>query len=1060
MSVEFASEMIGLRASHSGAPVDPAPVNGTSTLQAASPADPFSDERARPFLDALAERLEGELDATRGTRARYSSDAGLYRIPPLAVVFPASTEDILTTLELARAHGIPVTNRGGGTSCSGNAIGPGIVLESARHLNRVVSIDPEARTAVVEPGCIAATLQAAAAPYGLRFGPDPSSQNRATVAGMVGNNACGPHATAWGRTADNIVELDCVDGLGRRFTARREHDPELPEVPGLAALIDEHLAIIRTELGTFGRQVSGYSLEHLTPEGHRNLAAMLVGTEGTLVTVLSITVRLVPVPASPVLVVLGYPDMIRAADDVPALLEHRPLAVEGLDSRLVDVVRRHNGPGAVPELPEGEGWMMCEVGGDSPEDSLERARALADSAHTEAVGIYPPGDDAARLWRIRADGAGLGGRTPYDPATGKGNEQGWPGFEDAAVPPANLGAYLRDFTALMKEFDIDGLLYGHFGDGCVHVRLDMPLDTDEGVEHSYRFLKRAAACCASHGGSVSGEHGDGRARTELLRFMYSREMLDLFGQVKHLFDPDNLLNPGVLASPITPVLATSRGSLRRAMAAGIRPDLWILPGERIDWELVPDPQPGVDLVDDFLRRPASRSLPAAGGFAFREDHGDFANAIHRCTGVGKCRAGVSGAFMCPSWKATKDEKDVTRGRARTLQEAANGALVASIASPEVLEALDLCLACKACSSDCPAGVDMAKYRSEAFFRRYRGRLRPLSHYALGMLPRWTRLSARIPGAAGIANALLGVGALRRAVFSLIGLDARRPMLPLQSGTFERWARRRGSVAPAPPLAEGGASAAEGAAPSTTAGGFGPRDPQGRPYVLVWADSFSQTLDDTGARALVELLEANGFAVIVASDVCCGLTWITTGQLAGAKKRLGKLLGALAPFAANGIPIVGVEPSCTAVLRDDLLDLLPDDPRSALVSGRTFTLAELLALVPEDELSLPDLSGVEVVAQPHCHHYSVMGWAADRALLTRLGASVTELSGCCGLAGNFGMEKGHYEVSAAVAGQSLLPALEEHPDAVYLADGFSCRTQAAQLAGRRGVHLATLLGGGS
>ena len=721
MSVEFASEIVGLRASHSGAPVDQDPVNGTTALQAASPADPFREDGARAFLDALAERLEGELDATRGTRARYSSDAGLYRIPPLAVVFPASTEDILTTLELAREHGVPVTNRGGGTSCSGNAIGPGIVLESTRHLNRVVSIDPEARTAVVEPGCIAAALQAAAAPYGLRFGPDPSSQNRATIAGMVGNNACGPHATAWGRTADNIVELDCVDGLGRRFTARREHDPELPEVPGLAALIDEHLAIIRTELGIFGRQVSGYSLEHLTPERHRNLAAMLVGTEGTLVTILSITVRLVPIPASPVLVVLGYPDMIRAADDVPALLEHRPLAVEGLDSRLVDVVRRHNGPGAVPELPEGEGWMMCEVGGDSPEDSLERARALAAAAHTEAVGIYPPGEDAARLWRIRADGAGLGGRTPYDPATGKGNEQGWPGFEDAAVPPANLGAYLRDFTALMKEFDIDGLLYGHFGDGCVHVRLDMPLDTDEGVAHSCRFLERAAACCASHGGSVSGEHGDGRARTELLRFMYSREMLDLFGQVKHLFDPNNLLNPGVLASPIAPVLATSRESLRRAMAAGIRPDLWILPGEAIDWDLVPDPQPGVDLVDEFLRRPASRSLPAAGGFAFREDHGDFANAIHRCTGVGKCRAGVSGAFMCPSWKATKDEKDVTRGRARILQEAANGALVTSIESPEVLEALDLCLACKACSSDCPAGVDMAKYRSEAFFRRYRGR---------------------------------------------------------------------------------------------------------------------------------------------------------------------------------------------------------------------------------------------------------------------------------------------------------------------------------------------------
>lgn len=1088
MSVETASNTAASSFSHSGHPRDLAPINATTTLQAASPRDPFRTPQTRDFLNALAATLEGELDTTQGTRARYSSDAGLYRIPPLAVVFPATTADILTTLELARKYKIPVTNRGGGTSCSGNAIGPGIILESTRHLNKVISIDPHARTAIVEPGCIAATLQAAAAPYGLRFGPDPSSQNRATIAGMVGNNACGPHATAWGRTADNIIELDCVDGQGRRFTARREHDPAIPEVPGLATLICEHLALIRTELGTFGRQVSGYSLEYLTPEKHRNLAAMLVGSEGTLVTVLSITVRLVPIPPSPVLVVLGYPNMIQAADDVPTLMKHRPLAVEGLDSRLLNVLRQHQGPGSIPDLPKGKGWMMCEVGGDGLEDSLERARALAASAHTEAIAIYPPGTDATRMWRIRADGAGLGGRTPYNSATGKGNEQAWPGFEDAAVPPEHLGAYLRDFTALMAEFHIDGLLYGHFGDGCVHVRLDMPLDTDEGVAHSRRFLERAAACCASYGGSVSGEHGDGRARTELLRFMYSPEMLHLFARVKKLFDPDYLLNPGVLSAPVSSTYSTASissaepTSLHPAMAGeqGTAHEQHTRreekkTGEDFTEDLRCEVQPGIDLLDEFLRRPASRSLPAAGGFSFHDDHGDFANAIHRCTGVGKCRAGVSGTFMCPSWKATKDEKDVTRGRARTLQEGANGALIASIESPEVLEALDLCLACKACSSDCPAGVDMAKYRSEAFFRRYRGKVRPLSHYALGMLPRWTRLFATIPGAAKIAQALFSVPGFHRLVFSLIGLDPRRPMLALQSGTFTRWAKRQGLLAPSsPPCVEGDFSSTKTLSSSASdqqgthkqleahtlldaQGWLGPQDPQGRPYVLVWADSFSQTLDDSAARALVKVLEANGFAVIVSADVCCGLTWITTGQLSGAKKKLKNLLGVLSPFAANTIPIVGVEPSCTAVLRDDLLDLLPDDPRSTLVSAQTFTLAELLTqLPPHKRLALPDLSGVEVVAQPHCHHYSVMGWDADRKLLESLGAKVTELSGCCGLAGNFGMEKGHYELSLAVAGQSLLPGLDEHPDALYLADGFSCRTQAAHVAERKGIHLAQLL----
>ena len=1126
------------------------------------------------FLSDLRALID--VDPSVGTRARYSSDAGLTRIPPLAVAFPRTPEQALAAFDLARAHGVPLTARGGGTSCASNAIGPGLVLDFSRHMNRVISIDPEARTATVEPGCVGSTLQAAAAKHGLRFGPDPSSQNRATIAGMVANNACGPHATAWGRTSDNIVALDCVDGHGRRFTATTSHDSALRDVPGLASLIDSHLAPIRTQLGRFKRQVSGYSLEHLTPEGGRNLAAMLTGTEGTLVLILSVTVRLVPLPDAPVLAALGYRSMIEAADDVPALLTHSPLAVEGMDRRLVDVVRAHKGPGAVPALPEGEGWLLVEVGapGEDVTASLERARALcAASAAIDTV-VYPPGAQASALWRIRADGAGLGGRTPPDGAGG-GDQQAWPGFEDAAVPPENLGAYLRDFTALMEEFDIDGLLYGHFGDGCVHVRLAMPLETPEGVAHSRAFLQSAARICAAHGGSVSGEHGDGRARGELLRFMYSPEMLDLFARVKHVFDPGNLLNPGVLAAPMDEAEAASRARARalaaRALAAqdgggagssGNFGAGFVLgadaagpaPGRgaadmptslRADGSAgsarasddaaaagssrpsdVSGPlavaggqlelQPGVDPLDLNLRRVAARPMPADGGFAFTHDGGDFTAAVHRCTGVGKCRAGVSGTFMCPSYLATRDEKDVTRGRARILQEAANSQLVKAIDSPEVLEALDLCLACKACSADCPAGVDMARYRSEALFRTYRGRLRPLSHYTLGWLPRLTRVTARVPGLAAVANAIMSVAPLRSLAFRIIGLDPRRGMPALQSGTVTAWARRRNlladcvpagdaassftatssTAAPAAATSAAATSAAatdarehggtpassnsarerggtpassdsarerEAATASSTVGSpvlSGPRDPGGRPFALVWADSFSQTLDGAGARAVVDVLEANGFAPIVAPDACCGLTWITTGQLTGAKKHLASLLGILAPFAAAGIPIVGVEPSCTAVLRDDLADLLPEDPRSMLVSGATHTLAEVLSAVPESSRNLPSLEGVEIVAQPHCHHYSVMGWDTDQALLESLGARVTRLEGCCGLAGNFGMEAGHYDLSVAVASHSLLPSLSAQPDAVYLADGFSCRTQAAQLAGRGGVHLATLLAGRS
>lgn len=1022
------------------------------------------------FLAALP---QGVCDTSTGTRARYSTDAGNYRVVPEAVCFPTSTEDVLTILEACRTHKVPITSRGGGTSCAGNAIGPGIIIDFTRHLNKVISIDPEARTATVEPGCVQSDLQKAAAVHGLRFGPDPSSMNRCSIGGMVGNNACGPHATAWGRTSDNVISLDCIDGTGRRFTATLNHAGEIaiPEIPELAPLIDANLALIRTELGRFGRQVSGYSLEHLTPESGRNLAAMLVGTEGTLVTVLSITVRLVPLPTAPVLVTLGYPTMVEAADDVPTLLAHHPLAVEGLDARLVDVVRRHKGPGAVPELPEGQGWLMVEMGGDNAEDSLARAHALAEAAHTDAVLVYPPGEQASALWRIRADGAGLGGRTPVDPDTGEGNEQAWPGLEDAAVPPEKLGAYLRDFDALCAQYEVDGLLFGHFGDGCVHVRLNLPLETEEGVAHSRRFLEDSARLIARHGGSVSGEHGDGRARSELLGFMYSSDMLDLFGKVKHIFDPECLLNPGVLISPLSPTEEERRARV----------------GED-------DPQVGVDRLDHFLRRPDAQPIPAGRGFAFVEDGGDFTTAVHRCTGVGKCRASVPDAFMCPSYAVTGEEKDVTRGRARILQEAANGRLVASLASREVAEALDLCLACKACSSDCPAGVDMAKFRSEVFSRRFRGKLRPLSHYSLGWLPRWTRLVTRVPGAAFAGNAVLSVGFVRRLVFWMMGLDPRRKMARLQARSFrsqaglpQASADLAGELGDLPTLPYPEATPVSDMSPAnmsadavlntvtqevfagtfTTSGTMrhscaddswqsdGASD--GRPrYVVLWVDSFSDTLETRGAVDIVRVLEAQGFTVLLAPDVCCGLTWITTGQLESARSRLRDLVEALAPFAVNGIPIVGIEPSCTAVLRDDLVELLPDDPRAKAVKAAAVTLAELVMSLPEAERVLPDLSGVELIAQPHCHHYSVMGWSADRALLSSLGARVTELSGCCGLAGNFGMERGHYEVSVAIAERSLLPSLRANPGALYLADGFSCRTQARQLIGREGVHLATLL----
>ncbi len=722
--------------------------------------------------------------------------------------------------------------------------------------------------------------------------------------------------------------------------------------------------------------MSGYSLEHLLPENGSHLARALVGTEGTCGLLLEAELDLVPVPSAPTLVVLGYPDMPAAADAVPALLAHRPLAIEGMDARLVELVRRHRGPANVPELPPGGGWLMVEVGGPDQAAALVAAQALAADAGTRALRILPAGPEAAALWRIREDGAGLGGRTPS-------GAQGWPGWEDAAVPPERLGTYLREFEALMAEHGVDGLVYGHFGDGCVHVRIDLPLA--DAPQRMRPFITDAARLVASHGGSFSGEHGDGRARSELLPLMYSPEAVALFGRFKHLLDPSGLLNPGVLVAP--------------------RP------------------------LDADLRRPGARPLLASGGFPFGHDGGDVTTTVHRCTGVGKCRADLSGSggFMCPSYLATKDEKDSTRGRARVLQEMANGSVLQQgWASPEVHEALDLCLSCKACASDCPTGIDMATYKSEALYQTYRGKVRPLRHYLLGQLPRWARLAGVAPA---LANVPMGIGLLRKPLLRLGGMDPRRSVPLFAVEPFRRWRTRH-------------APAGDGT----------------RGEVLLWVDSFSDSFDPDVAKAAIRLLESAGYAVrLPAGHACCGLTWISTGQLDGARARLRGLLDQLAPWAGRGVPVVGLEPSCTATLRTDLPELLPDDPRSVAVARATTTLAELLEGARAGGWQPPSLDGVTVLAQPHCHQHATVGYGADTALLRAAGAEVSTVAGCCGLAGNFGMEAGHYEVSVAVAENGVLPALRAAaPGTVLLADGFSCRTQVADLAGAPSTTLAQLL----
>ncbi|MCW2566983.1 MAG: putative FAD-linked oxidoreductase [Mycobacterium sp.] len=938
-------------------------------------------EQAREALGRdLAAEVAGDVDFGTGARAMFGADASNYRRIPVGVVYPRSAEDVAVTLRYARDAGIPMTMRGGGTSIAGNSIGTGIVVDTSRYLNRVLAIDPDKRTARVEPGLVLNTLQRAAAPHGLRFGPDPSTASRCTLGGMIGNNACGSHSIAWGTTAQNVESLDLLRGDGTLMTVGSYSPDEWQDLltrPGRDGRIYRELQELegryrepwRTELSSYSRRVSGYGVDHLLPERGRSLAKALVGSEGTCAVVVGATVRLVAPPPARVLVVLGYTDDIAAADTVPALLELGPLTVEGLDSELVAVV------GSAPALPAGSAWLFVELGGDDAADALARAHATVAAVGSAAVDarIVTDPADAARLWRIRADGAGLATR---DASGG----EAWPGWEDSAVPPERLGSYLREFRALLRRHGLRGLSYGHFGEGCIHVRINFDMLSDHGVGVFRSFLEEAADIVVAHGGSLSGEHGDGFARSELLSRMYSAPVLDSFAAFKRVWDPDGVLNPGVVVDPVP----LDEGLRHRRSARA------------------------VDLPTPALH--------------FPEDNGDLATALRRCVGVGKCRSDV-GAVMCPSWLVTGEEKHSTRGRARILQEIVNGEFVEDgFRSKDALEALDLCLSCKGCSSDCPTGVDMATYKAEFLHQHYKGRVRPMAHLSMGWLPLTARIATRL---APVVNAVTR-SRLSGLIKRLGGIDPQRQIPEFAPRSFVSQHRR----------------------------GFGRQT--GRPVVL-WPDTFNNHLSPSVLSSAVRVLEAAGLApTLPDGGVCCGLTWFSTGQLTTARKVLERTARILAPAMEAGLPIVVLEPSCATMLRSESRAVLGETPFTTYLVENVVTLAEALERYAPDWQ--PPAIDRPAVGQVHCHQSSVLGYDADRRLMARAGIDTAEMQqSCCGLAGNFGFEKGHFDVSRAAGERLLLPAIEGAPDdAVLLADGYSCRTQVQQLAGQRPQHLVEAL----
>ncbi|MFF8284912.1 FAD-binding and (Fe-S)-binding domain-containing protein [Streptomyces albus] len=935
---------------------------------------------ARNLERALRAAVGGDVEFGAQDRALVTMDASNYRRVPLGVVAPRDEDDVAAVLAVCRDHGVSVVPRGAGTSIAGQATGLGVVLDFTRHMRAVEEVDPASRTAVVRPGVVLDDLRNAAAPHGLTFGPDPSTHSRCTLGGMIGNNSCGSHSVAWGTTADNVRELDVLTYGGERARLARGGEG----VPGplrsaVRALVRDELARLRTGFPQLPRRISGYALDELLPEKGEDWARAFTGSEGTLGVLTRATVRLVPAPAARVLAVLGYADESVAAQAAAGLLPHGPLTVEGMADDLVGDADR-------AALPRGGAWLFVEVGGENAAQAKAAAqrlcRAAAEESSDHALVTDPAGQRA--LWRVREDASGTATRMPD-------GTEAWPGWEDCAVPPDRLGAYLRDFRKLLREFGLRGLPYGHFGDGCIHVRIDFDLLDAAGIATFRDFSTALADIVVAHGGSLSGEHGDGQARAELLPRMYGQEMVALFGRFKDLWDPAGGLNPGVLVRP-------------EPLDANLR--------------FAPLPREPVDVA-----------------FGYPHDGGDFSAAVRRCVGVAKCRTetAAGAGVMCPSFRATGQEKHSTRGRARLLHEMLAGEVVTGgWQSEEVHDALDLCLSCKGCRSDCPVGVDMATYKAE-FLHHYHegdaahpGRRRPMAHYSMGRLPSWLRLAAATR-TAPLLNAGAAVPPLAALAKRLGGLAPERGIPALPRTSFTRWWRAQ----------PGRAREA------------------GRPVVL-WPDTFTNYLSPEAGSAAVRVFRDAGLRPVVPpKQVCCGLTYVSTGQLDRARAVMRRTLDRIEPALDAGLPVAVLEPPCAAALRTDVPELLDGDPRAKRLARAVRTFAQTLQeLAPDWQ---PPRIDRPVAGQTHCHQHAVIGDTADRELRQRAGLTGELSGGCCGLAGNFGFEKGHYEVSVACAEDQLLPAVRQAaPGTVLLADGYSCRTQLAQLGGYRSRHLAEVL----
>jgi FAD/FMN-containing dehydrogenase/Fe-S oxidoreductase len=956
-----------------------------------------NDSRAKDFPRASADALAAELRAAisgevrfdDGTRALYAVDGSNYRQVPIGVVIPKTMDDVIQAVAIARKHNAPLLPRGGGTSLAGQSCNVAVIVDFSKYLNKIIEFNPQEKYAWVQPGCVLDNLRNRANEHGLTFGPDPSTHEYCNLGGMIGNNSCGVHSVMAGRTVDNVLELDILTYDGERMRVGSTSDAEFEQIvreggrrgeiySRLRTLRDQYADLIHKRYPNIPRRVSGYSLDELLPEHGFHVARSLVGAEGTCVIILGAKVRLVDWPKKRTTLVMGYKDVYAAADSVPEVMKSEMLGLEGMDDVLISNMKKKGlHPKSIAMLPEGRGWLLCEFGGDTKEESNAKARALMERLSQQPdppnMKLFIDEQETLMVWKARESGLGATSQVPGEP-------EAWEGWEDAAVAPEQLGTYLRLLHQMLAKYGYHCALYGHFGDACVHMRIDFDLVSEAGIKNFRAFMEEAADMVVQLGGSLSGEHGDGQARGELLVKMFGPELMEAFREFKRIWDPAWKMNPG----------------------------------KKID----------ANPLDENLRLGATyRPAPVKTYFSFADDHGHYPESTLRCVGVSKCRK-EDGGTMCPSYMATREEKHSTRGRARLLFEMLRGdPLEGGWKNEYVKEALDLCLACKACKSECPIQVDMATHKAEFLAHYYEGRTRPRAAYAMGLIYRWATLVRVAPWLVNI----LGRAPLTSHLMKLFGgISQKRQVPKFVSPSFTDWFRRRSlrNIS--------------------------------YPKVILWPDTFSNNFNPEIAKAAVEVLEHAGYKVTIPeTSLCCGRPLYDFGMLDEARATLKHTLSALRADIAAGTPIIGLEPSCVSVFRDEMTNLLGKNEDAQKLKAQTYLLSEFL--INKADYHPPQLKRKALV-HGHCHHKSVLKFDSEFELLKRTGLDFHVLdSGCCGMAGSFGFEADKYDVSVKIGERTLLPAVRNAAaDTLIITDGFSCYQQIEGLTGRKALHIAEVL----